>query len=241
MCQLLTASSASPSSPFSSRTAPTSTNTLSRLLYYNLQKAYSVSRETNILLDWGHVHHLEEEEEMATSGLNYRTFKAQWWLLCLQGHSQGVRATTALWAWHSERRTSFLFKDIILPKWSQAVSTLLQHPDLTNAFQRLQINTLGWAAFSHLPLPTPLTRLSSLHQRLAQVWAQQHCPAPRGEGANVPEQAQGEGEEGGGAPQQKSRVEMPTLAGSKHNLAKPNYPTCNPSFSGLLTSDFIGN
>lgn len=141
------------------------------------------------------------------------------WLLCQQGHSQGVTAIRALSAWHVERRRlSFFFKDTILPKWPQAASTPLQHPDLTNAFQRLQLNGLGCVAFSHLPLPTPLTRPPLLTSWcFAQVWAQRHCPAPKGEGANTPEQAQEE-EEGGAPPPE----EQPTLAGSKHNLAKPN-------------------
>lgn len=86
------------------------------------------------------------------------------WLLCQQGHSQAVTATRALSAWHVERtRLSFFFKDTKLLKWPQAASTPLQHPDLTNAFQRLQPNGLGCVAFSHSPLLTPLTRLPSLH------------------------------------------------------------------------------
>lgn len=78
-----------------------------------------------------------------------------------------------------------------------------------------------WAAlpsltclFPHLSLDPPL--LTSWC--FAQVWAQRHCPAPKGEGANTPEQAQEEEEEGGAPPPK----EQPTLAGSKHNLAKPN-------------------
>lgn len=149
--------------PFPSRMAPITTNAPSGFLYYDLQKVSVAGMETNILLDWGHVHHCKEGGEMETTSWTTGCSKLDQ-LLCLQGHSQGVRVITALWAWHSERRRLSLFlKNIILPKWSQVASPLLQHPDLTNTFQRLQLNTLGCVAFSHLLLPIPLTRLPSSH------------------------------------------------------------------------------